>query len=193
MPLCSLVEIVHSALGGKVISFPTDTVPALAVAPAYSPLIFTAKQREANKPLILMAASERDIWPYVVGTEKERQIWRKMMGKYWPGQLTLVLPASEKVPGVMNPLDGRTIGVRIPDSAIALEVLAKTGALATTSANRSGENPLLTPSAIAGTFPGVYVLESGRWSEKGSGQPSTVVRWNGTDWDILRQGSIELG
>ncbi|MEG3440215.1 L-threonylcarbamoyladenylate synthase [Pannus brasiliensis CCIBt3594] len=192
MPFSSRVEIVRAASSGKVISFPTDTVPALAVSPAYSPAIFHLKQRQPDKPLILMAASESDIRAYVTGTGEEWQIWREIMEKYWPGQLTLVLPASEKVPRAMNPLDPTTIGVRIPDSSIAREILAETGALATTSANRSGESPLLTATDIERTFPGVYVLESGNWNANSSGQPSTVARWNGNGWDILRQGKIIL-
>lgn len=192
MPFCSTIEIVSAASSGQVISFPTDTVPALAVSPAYSPEIFRLKQRQPDKPLILMAASEQDIRTYITGTEEEWRIWREIMAKYWPGQLTLVLPASERVPRMMNPIDPTTIGVRIPDSSIALEILAETGALATTSANRSGENPLVTATDIARTFPEVYVLESGKWGFNGSGQPSTVARWNGNGWDILRPGKIIL-
>jgi L-threonylcarbamoyladenylate synthase len=192
MPLCSIAEIVNAALGGRVISFPTDTVPALAAVPAYSPLIFSVKQREPDKPLILMVASEGDIWPYVTENEEKQQIWRETMRTYWPGALTLVLPASEKVPRVMNPLDPMTIGIRIPDSPIAREILAKTGPLATTSANRSGESPLLSPEDIAAAFPDVSVLERGGWSSNGSGQPSTVARWSANGWEILRAGAILL-
>jgi L-threonylcarbamoyladenylate synthase len=192
MPLCSLTEIVSVALSGNVISFPTDTVPALAVTPADSPLLFSLKKRDPDKPLILMVASEADLWPYVAGNYLERQVWREIIDKYWPGQLTLVLPASEKVPRVMNPLDPTTIGVRIPAHAIAREILSRTGALATTSANRSGENPLLTAEAIARNFGEVSVLKDDGWRSSGSGQPSTVARWNGKGWDILRQGKIIL-
>lgn len=195
MPTGSLNEIIHTALSGQVVSFPTDTVPALAVSPPYSVLIFAAKKRTFDKPLILMGASAADLWDYVQGTPAEREIWQQMTEKYWPGSLTLVLPASAKVPKSLNPKDPSTIGIRVPNHASAQEILRHTGALATTSANLSGQEPLLTPDAIINTFPSVTVLapaDSQAWGTMNSGQPSTVARWNGKDWDILRQGAILL-
>ena len=195
MPTSSLNEIVHAALSGQVVSFPTDTVPALAVSPPYAALIFAAKKRTFDKPLILMAASAADLWDYVEGNQEEREIWRQMTEKYWPGSLTLVLPASEKVPKVLNPKDPSTIGIRVPAHAIARELLGRTGVLATTSANLSGQEPLLTPEAIMTTFPSVTVLaptERQAWGIINSGQPSTVARWQCQGWDILRQGAVFL-
>ncbi|MFN9736829.1 MAG: Sua5/YciO/YrdC/YwlC family protein, partial [Microcystis sp.] len=84
MPTGSLNEIVHAALSGQVVSFPTDTVPALAVSPPYSSLIFAAKKRTFDKPLILMAASAADLWDYVKGNQEEREIWQQMTEKHWP-------------------------------------------------------------------------------------------------------------
>jgi L-threonylcarbamoyladenylate synthase len=195
MPTGSLNEIVHTALSGQIVSFPTDTVPALAVSPPYAVLIFAAKKRTPDKPLILMAASAADLWDYVQGSREEREIWQQMTEKYWPGSLTLVLPASAKVPKALNPQDPSTIGIRVPNHASAREILRQTGALTTTSANLSGQEPLLTPEAIIKTFPSATVLaptESQAWETINSGQPSTVARWNGQGWDILRQGAVFL-
>ena len=95
----------------------------------------------------------------------------------------------------MNPLDPTTIGVRIPDHATARQILAQTGCLATTSANLSGQLPLEEMTAIAHAFPSVWVLEITDLppqEQKGSGSPSTVAKWTGTGWHILRQGSVKL-
>jgi L-threonylcarbamoyladenylate synthase len=195
MPTGSLNEIIHTALSGQIVSFPTDTVPALAISPPYSALLFAAKKRTFDKPLILMAASAADLWDYVEGSQEEREIWQKMTEKYWPGSLTLVLPASQKVPKVLNPKNPTSIGIRVPDHGSAQKILHHTGALATTSANLSGQEPLLTPAAIIETFPSVTVLalaESQAWGTINSGEPSTVARWNGKGWDILRQGAVFL-
>ena len=108
-----------------------------------------------------MAATIDEIWDYVLGTTQERAVWQAIAERHWPGQLTLVLPASDRVPAGMNPLNSGTIGIRIPDSAIALEILAQTGPLATTSANLSGQPPLAQMSAIALAFPGVATLNYG--------------------------------
>ena len=174
MPLVTQAELIKNAIAGKVVSFPTDTVPALAVLPEKADLIFDLKQRSTDKPLILMAATVDEIWDYVLGTTQERAVWQAIAQRYWPGQLTLVLPASERVPSAMNPLNSGTIGIRIPDSAIALEILAQTGPLATTSANLSGQPPLAQMSAIAEVFPSVATLNCDSSEDVqviGSGQP----------------------
>lgn len=195
MPLVSPTELIDAAIAGKVVSFPTDTVPALAVIPSQSELIFTLKQRTADKPLILMVANLEAIWDYVVGTTAEKEVWTAIATKYWPGQLTLVLPASKKVPVAMNPLNYGTVGIRIPNSAIALDLLRQTGPLATTSANLSGQPPLETMDAIASAFPDVIALNTEQLTENqtpSSGQPSTVVQWIDNSWKTLRQGAIVL-
>lgn len=189
MVLVSQAALIEGAIAGKVVSFPTDTVPALAVRPSQSDLIFTLKQRSLDKPLILMGATFDQILPYIQGTTNEMNLWREITQKYWPGALTLVLPASEEVPKAMNPRDPSTLGVRVPDCAIACDILQETGPLATTSANRSGEPPLESLAAIATAFPPVLALETPE-PPQASGLPSTVVKWTGTGWDILRQGSV---
>ncbi|MHC5721363.1 MAG: L-threonylcarbamoyladenylate synthase, partial [Nostoc sp.] len=105
----------------------------LATIPEKAGLIFAAKQRSQDKPLILMAATAKDLWLYVKGSDSEYKVWQELADKYWPGGLTLVLPASQHLPKVMNPIDPTTIGIRVPNSAIAQTILAQTGPLATTS------------------------------------------------------------
>lgn len=192
--LVSLEQLITQAQAGQLVSFPTDTVPALAVRPDRSELIFQAKQRSQDKPLILMGDSVTALLPYCQGTQKEIEIWRTVADSYWPGALTLVLPASPWVPRVMNPLDPSTIGVRVPQSAIALQILAQTGPLATTSANRSGQPPLETLTEIDAQFPEVYTLSPSALPESpsASGVPSTVAQWTPSGWQILRQGSVML-
>ena len=191
MPLVTQAELIKNTIAGKVVSFPTDTVPAVAVLPEKADLIFDLKQRSTDKPLILMAATVDEIWDYVLGTTQERSIWQAIAKRYWPGQLTLVLPASDRVPPGMNPLNSGTIGIRIPDSAIALEILHQTGPLATTSANLSGQPPLVQMSAIAQVFPNIATLNYDNLEDvQVSGKPSTVIQWTSQGWETLRLGSI---
>lgn len=192
MPLVSEPEIIDYARSGQVVSFPTDTVPALASLPDYSERIFAAKKRSLDKPLILMGATAEDLWSYVKGTEQELESWHSLAQKYWPGQLTLVLPASTKIPIVMNPLDPSTIGIRVPNHDLARNILTQTGPLATTSANLSGEDPLISPTAISEVFSEVFVLDLPESNYIGSGLPSTVAKWTSQGWQILRQGGIRL-
>lgn len=186
----SLEVLINAAKAGKLISFPTDTVPALATIPEQAELIYAAKQRSLDKPLILMAAKAEDLWDYVQGSEIEYQIWQKVVNQYWPGALTLVLPASDKIPTVMNPTNPTTIGIRVPNHQVAQTILAQTGPMATTSVNLSGQPALENRTEIEVNFPEVLTLESTEY--KGLGTPSTVVKWTGNNWQILRQGAIKL-
>ena len=192
----TLVDSVRS--GDHLISFPTDTIPALAARLDRADLIFTTKQRSLDKPLILMAANISDLWQYVTGTEAERQAWQQVAERYLPGALTLVLPASDRVSVTLNPNNPTTIGVRVPNHAIARAILAETGALATTSVNKSGQPALQTMSEIETAFSEVMTLLPSELDRlkfdhrAGSGMPSTVAKWTGHEWEILRQGAIAL-
>jgi L-threonylcarbamoyladenylate synthase len=198
MSKVSLDTLVTNVAVGAVVSFPTDTVPALAVKPEFATLIFEIKQRSSDKPLILMGATSEDLWPFVEGRPAELQVWRQVAQTYWPGPLTLVLPASKRLPPQINPSNPTTIGIRVPDDAIAQLILSRTGPLATTSANLSGQPPLETLDAIDQQFPQVLVLDASslkpqlnlRHPRASSGIPSTVAQWNGHTWNILRQGPV---
>ncbi|PSB30408.1 L-threonylcarbamoyladenylate synthase [Stenomitos frigidus] len=201
MPQISLHDLVAKAHSGEfLISFPTDTVPALSVRPDRADLIFAAKQRQLDKPLILMAATIAELWAYVAGSPAERQLWQQVADRYLPGALTLVLPASDRVPPTMNPKQPTTIGVRVPNHPIAIAILTQTGPLATTSANRSGQPALQTMAEIAVAFPQVFTLlpsaastlAASASTASPSGVPSTVIRWTGNGWEILRQGAVCL-
>jgi len=194
MPQVSLDQMVERLVDAPtLVSFPTDTVPALATVPEQAGLIFAAKQRPPEKPLILMGASFDALAPYVSGEPDEMAQWRSRAQKHWPGQLTLVLPTSLLTPQNLNPLNTGTLGVRVPNHPVALQLLAQTGPLATTSANLSGQPPLIMASEIARTFPTALTLspESYR-TNASSGQPSTVAQWMAPGWKILRQGKIHL-
>lgn len=179
------------------ISFPTDTVPALAARPQHADLIYKAKRRPLEKPLILMGASLPDLLPYVLGDADAFGVWQAIAQKHWPGQLTLVLPASDRTPSALNSASNLeatgTIGIRVPHHPAAIALLARTGPLATTSANLSGQPPLTDPQEIAQTFPTALVLSvpSGLAIDP-SGQPSTVAKWTDGGWEILRQGKVQI-
>lgn len=205
MPQVTCSELISIAREGTgLVSFPTDTVPALATRPDRAEMIFETKQRSKTKPLILMGATAEDLWPYVQGSPQEIAIWSDLVQQHWPGALTLVLPASDRIPQAMNPLSPDTLGIRVPNSAIARHILAQTGPLATTSVNRSGEPALTTLEAINATFPEIFTLTPEELDElersspssgtesSAAGVPSTVVKWRGTGWEVVRQGSIHV-
>ncbi len=192
MALVSLVALVAIARSGKLVSFPTDTVPALAVRPDRSADIFTLKQRSPDKPLILMAASWQEFLPFLDTDHPDLETWQQTAAKYFAGAVTLVLPASDR--GCQLNLGFKTLGVRIPDSKIAITILQQTGAMLTTSANKSNEPPLRKMLEINDAFPSVMTLgDAIDINERsGSGLPSTVVEWTKTGWVVRRQGAVSF-
>lgn len=186
-----IADLIATAQAGGVISFPTDTVPALAAQPNQAGLIYELKQRSSAKPLILMAAHSSDLWDFVQGTSTELAIWQQLAAQYWPGALTLVLPASDLLPIAMNPTGEKTIGVRVPACDVAQLILQETGPLATTSANLTGQPALLTMAEIDRQFPTVQTLAMDSELPL-AGIPSTVIQWTPTGWQVLRPGSISF-
>lgn len=189
----SIPQLIDAARGGAVVSFPTDTLPALAVRPHQAAEIYRLKGRDRQKPLILMGAKATDLWPYVQATDATVLAqWQSLAAAHWPGALTLVLPASGLHDGAMTPADGSSLGLRVPQHPVAQAILAATGPLATTSANPSGEPALQDLGAIAQQFPPVTVLSPRYAGAPALGQASTVVAWDQGSWRVLRQGAVQL-
>ncbi len=192
MGLVSLAALIAGARSGKLVSFPTDTVPALAVRPDRSIDVFTLKQRSPDKPLILMASSWQEFLPFINTHHPALEIWKQTAQKYFAGAVTLILPASDR--GAKLNQGFTTLGIRIPDSKIAIAILQQTGAMLTTSANKSNEPPLRKMLEISTTFPNVWILGDAIdiTEASGSGSPSTVVEWHQQGWLVRRQGLIKF-
>ena len=172
---------------GEAAIFPTDTLPALASLPEQAGQLWALKQRPQHKPVILMAASGPELWRWL--EVDPLPAWLELADRYWPGALTLVLPAASRLIEPLHP-GGTSIGVRVPACEQALALLQLSGPLATTSANRSGEAPCLSPEEAAQRFPQVPQLGPVPWPQP-SGEASTVLRWLETgSWEVLRQGAV---
>ncbi len=172
---------------GSSVLFPTDTLPALAATPQYAINLWELKKRPKNKPLILMGSSAEQLLNFVLPVAFEDAL--EIGASYWPGALTLILPAISEIVAKLNPM-GNSIGMRVPDSSLAKELLDMTGPLATTSANFSGEDALLEPEAIAKCFPKLPFLGPPSWP-KSSGLASTLIKWESKgEWKLLRKGAV---
>ncbi len=172
---------------GSVASFPTDTLPALSALPKHASLLWEIKQRPLNKPLILMGSKAEELLQLV--SLKALKDAQKMAKRYWPGALTMVLPAEGDQVQNMNP-GSLNIGLRVPGCKVARDLLDLSGPLATTSANLSGSSPLLSAEDVAGCFPSLPILAPIPWP-KPAGLASTVVFWQSEGcWKLLREGSV---
>ena len=167
--------------------FPTDTLPALATTPEHAALLWRIKQRPQNKPVILMGADGEQLFSSLK-LEPEPN-WLELMQGYWPGALTLVIPATGPQLELLNP-GGSALGLRVPACNQARELLRISGPLATTSANRSGEDPCQSAEEVARRLPSLNRLAPEPWP-KPSGQASTVIALEpGGGWRLLRAGAV---
>lgn len=178
-------ELARSLRSGSAALFPTDTLPALAAAPANASQIWRLKQRPQDKPLILMAA-DRSQLQQALGQPWQPE-WLEAAEVVWPGAVTLVLPASGPWAEALHP-GGNSLGLRIPACEPARELLRLSGPLATTSANRSGEPAASSADQAAALFPTVPLLAPLPWPEA-AGQASTVLAWSPRGWRVLRSGA----
>ena len=123
---------------GGLVAFPTDTVYGMGGDVSNENAvkeIFAAKKRDANKPLQILIARRSDL--HMIA-EDQSEILDRLASEFWPGPLTLVMPAKRDFPrSVRCGLD--TIGVRMPANPIALRLIEAFGApIAATSANIPG-------------------------------------------------------
>lgn len=165
---------------GELVVMPTDTVYGLAARadlPDAMAKLYAVKQRDATKPVALLVAD----WQTASRAgARFSDAAKKLAAAFWPGALTLVLPAA----------GGEWLGLRVPDHPVALAVLrACGGALAVSSANRSGgESAQTALEAWAALAPHpALVLDAGPVM---GGVPSAVVRVEETQIHILRPGPI---
>ena len=112
---------------------------------------------------------------------------RDIIGSLWPAPLTVILPASLRIPAALRPNGG--VAVRIPAMDSLAALIKKTGEpLVSTSVNLSGQPPLNRIAEIRREFPGIDVYISRRGA--GSPNPSTLIDLTGREAHMIRPGII---
>jgi L-threonylcarbamoyladenylate synthase len=178
-----------------VIAFPTDTVWGMGCLPEKSiavQKIYSIKERDAKKPLILLGKDIESLLPYV---EKFHTNAEKIMQKYFPGAVTLVLSKSEKTPDYLTS-GFDTVGIRIPDCPVFIEMLDKcteTGVLATTSANISDMGAVSTKEEVIKSIGDKidFIVDNYGFLPKGL-ESTVVIVDNAGSLKIFRQGAIQI-
>ena len=187
MNLVDCKSALKTLKSGLPIIFPTDTLPAIGCLPKFSNTIYKFKKRDRDKPLILMGSEHKHLIDYV--HESAKKDYENIASKYWPGALTMVIPASKKQTTILTSND-LTLGLRIPNSNMAQSLMRETGPLLTSSANISGFKGSTTVEGIARDFPALKILGPIPWGER-SGKASTIIFWKKSgDWRLIREGEV---
>lgn len=186
-------EIESSLKAGEIIIYPTDTVygvGGIISSEAALRKIYEAKERSFKSPLIVLVSDKKKIEKIAYINEKNREKIEKLIEKFWPGGLTIILEKRECVPDVMT-ANGATVGVRMPNLKLALEIIeAGGGLLPTTSANISGESTPRAYKELSEKFKNrVDILIDG--GDSPIGKESTIIDMS-DEPKILRVGAISV-
>jgi L-threonylcarbamoyladenylate synthase len=193
----SHVEVILRAAdalrAGEVVAIPTDTVYGLAAAidrPDAIDRLYAIKGRPAEKAIPVLIADVKGVDRLTPDfSAKAAQLARS----FWPGALTLVVAARPHLPRGVTTVSGdgmQTVAVRVPDNALAGGIIAAAGgALAVTSANRSGAAPAVEAREVSGLglAQPLLIVDGGRAP---GGVPSTIVSVTAEGVEVLREGAI---
>jgi tRNA threonylcarbamoyl adenosine modification protein (Sua5/YciO/YrdC/YwlC family) len=140
-------QVIDLLESGGVIAYPTDTTYGIGCSIFNKrgiERIYHLKQREKKKPFSFICADIADVARYA----KVSNFAFKVMKRHLPGPFTFVMDAGSVVPNLLITRQ-KTVGVRIPDNHICLAIVRGLGhPIVTTSANRSGEDPIGDPHQI---------------------------------------------
>lgn len=179
-------EVAAAVARGGVVAIPTDTVYGLACHPdqaAAAERIFALKRRPPGLELSLLAATREDAERFATLAATAA----RLADAFWPGALSLVVPVRPpRHPAI--PRHGDTIMVRVPAHPLTRELLARTGPLASTSANRHGEPAASTAQEVEATLGAELdaVLDGG----PAAGQASTIIDCSVEPPRVLRAGPL---
>ena len=171
----------------EVVGIPTETVYGIGVDPhsqAAVDKIFNLKEREENKPLSILVHSFHDLIKLKIISKVP-----EIVELYWPGPLTIIVESELNFADGVGTKNPNSIGVRVPDNELALELLKKTGPLAVTSANISGQEDITNEKdaeVMFGDKIGHYLQGS---ALHGSG--STIVDFRDEEFKVIREGPLK--
>lgn len=182
-------EAVRLLRTGGVVAVPTDTVYGVAasvVHPMAVAKLFALKNRPSTVALPVLIDSFAAIellevtWP---------ENARRLSEEFWPGALTIVVNAPRDLARLVGSAT-ETVGFRVPNDELLVDLLRESGPLAVTSANEHGEAPCQRANEVLRTFADLDVVDGVLDGGERAGDVSTVIEVLGSSWRILREGAI---
>lgn len=186
----ALETAVQAVRDGHCVVLPTDTVYGIG-CDAFNPDavagLLAAKQRDRTMPPPVLVPHLQTVEALAGEIPDDA---RRLMVAMWPGPLTVILPAQTTLHWDLGDTNG-TVAVRVPDHDVALDILARTGPMAVSSANLTGQ-PAATTAALAaeslGSSVSVY-LDGGTSPQTPA---STIVDFTVDPPKVVRPGAITL-
>ncbi|MEZ0344594.1 MAG: L-threonylcarbamoyladenylate synthase [Caldimicrobium sp.] len=183
-----LKEVALLLKKGKVGAIPTETFYGLSANPFSEEALkrlFYLKKREPDKPILLLLSSLDDLTRVCA---RIPGIALKLIKAFWPGPLTLVLPAKRGLSSLLT-AGTNTIGVRLSSCELTRKIArAFGGPITGTSANISGRPPCKTAEEVLREIPEIdFVVDAG---ETKGDKPSTVIEILEKDIRLIREGAI---
>ena len=169
--------------GGGIVLLPTDTIyglHALAGDEDAVTRLVAAKGRDADKPFVVLGASLEQL--EAAGARFNDRA-RAALTELWPGPITAVVPLASPIAASRGLL---SLAVRVPALDWLQDLLRRTGPLVSTSANRSGEPPLVTPSELPRDLEPVIAAIVDRGPREG--KASAIVDFTGDEPRLIREG-----
>jgi L-threonylcarbamoyladenylate synthase len=174
---------------GGIVAYPTDTVYGLGAGISFTQAIeriYAVKERALNNPFPLLLS---DISQISQVAESVPPVAWRLMDIYWPGALTLVLPALKNVPRIIT-AGGTTVAVRIPAHPVPVALIRGIGEpIVGTSANLSKYPSALTALEVSSQLGNKvdFIIDGGK---SRGGIESTIVDVTGDKPVVLREGAI---
>jgi len=190
MKRLNIDEAVEALKKGQLVVVPTETVYGLAADGLNEKAIrklYSIKGRPKNKPVMLQISNQHMLSDICVFVPAEAKI---IMQSFWPGPVSLVLKKVPEVSGLLS-AGTDTIGIRMPDHQITLEIINKIGRpLAVPSANISGRKSLCSAEEVEEQLEGLEIAGIVDGGTCRLGLESTIVDLTGAKPEILREGAI---
>ena len=178
-------KIVNAYENGQIIAYPTDTVYGIGCNPFNKDSvskIYDIKNREGEKRFPILGFSKKELEKIV----EFNTIAEKISEKFWPGQITMLLPIRKEISQRIS--NNGKLAVRVPNNECVLAILEKCKLIVGTSANISGEKSILDSNECKTKLPEIDILvNGGKITSLGE---STIIDFIDDQLKVIREGSI---
>ena len=184
------MDLVSIIKNGGVVLIPTDTIYGISCDATNLDAVrkvYEIKERNYNNPLLILVSSMDMLLDYIEGLNT---IEKKLIEEFWPGRLTILLKKNKNIDDLVT-AGSKYVGVRMPDDKYLIDLIDKVGKpIISTSANKSGERPIVSPSILDNNI----LTKFDYVDDKGElrANSSTIVQVDDKYVKILRDGDLSL-